>query len=200
MAAKKILSSIVIASVLAGCATMLPHTRISDERSEKLGMAAAATDMCFARGHISAERAGAHKQAIMGFLSSTVHSKEAVERGFQTMENDYGHMPSGQWQSNCNELNAFIPRAVSDLNAQTREARQWAATGGSTAASFMEINRSLQSFNQNMASHNLNATTPNSNSQSSFNSQSTSPRHYLINTGSGQIQCTAMSSGYVNCR
>ncbi|MFN2410915.1 MAG: hypothetical protein ABR539_11550 [Halomonas sp.] len=196
---KKLVAGGIVASLLTGCATMLPHYRLSNDYTKALGMQVAVSETCAEHGHLDRGTLYQLGYGTTELLEVAVANESLYKEIYKEGIREAKTMSPIQIKNSCEEFKDYVPTLLSRLNNNYRSAVEARSMGAiSLNSALADFNNSMQSFNNSMAMQNSNMSRPNTQPDLGT-SQQQNPKLYLINTPEGQQQCTMTSSGYVHC-
>lgn len=196
---RKIVAGGFFVSLITGCATMLPHYRLSNDYTQTLGVQSAIFETCANHGHWDDGISYQFSYGVTELLDVAVAEKSLYEGSYSETIRGIKRESASKIERECSSLEKHVPIALNRLNDAYQSAVEARSAGFSSMSSALsDFNRSMQAFNNSMAMQNSNIYLP--NTQPDFNtSQQQNPKHYLISTPQGQQRCTRISSGYVKC-
>lgn len=179
--------------LLTGCASMFTHNVFSDDAIRGQSQVMALGMKCVESGLAPGEPVYAYGQALSQLFTVSVYNKVLYENSYKAAVSAYSNYFPPSHASECGKVEYRFPQQTAVLRAQYNDI---------ATTRRMEMSGLGQQLSQGIASP--AGTIPQYNSApvagSTYSqSKENSPKHYLVNTGSGSRLCTATDSGYVYC-
>ena len=134
----------------------------------------------------------AYGYAVTQLYSISVYDKELYEATYLRKKRELDNHFPAQYAPGCREMSTAFP-VMTD-----RVLRQYAEIRGERQASLAEMSKSAASFGATPPKY-YQSSVPPASSQVNIGLPERKSRHYLVDFGGSQRQCTVSSSGYVFC-
>lgn len=178
--------------LLSGCVSMLPHTRASDDQVVGMATGMALTVTCVEKGMTDPNIGYPFTTVATDLLSVSVYNETLYESTYRNRVEKFNRDLPSSLAVECDAVNREIP----SLTLLFRE--RYARIAQARSDALRGIARDFANFQPGYTSYTY---LPMPSGQVSFGQASNSERthHYLVNTSTGQRQCSVTPSGYVNC-
>lgn len=179
---------------ISGCVSMLSHFKFSDSETKNQARNMAVVMTCIESGLTDRALGYSYAHAVSNIYTIAVYDKEIYEKAYSGFHHYFSNSTARAYEADCNRFNQEGPAVVTTLRTRYNEMlqrRQIDAVGMS--ASLSATGRASYS------NYNYIPVAMPSN-QVTFGQQSgPTTHHFLVDTGSGQRQCSVSNAGYVLC-